>query len=81
MENNKYILEFQSNQCKKKEHNNCSKQWKGFGFTIICTCNCHKEIYEKNIVLDEPCKPSNTYCSNHILNLTAEAETKYDYWL
>ena len=74
MENNKYILEFQSNQCKKKEHNNCSKQWKGLGFTVICTCPCHIKFNKKNIVLDEPCKSSNTHCRNHILNLTEEAD-------
>ena len=47
MENNNYILEFQSNQCKKKEHNNCSKQWKGLGFIVICTCPCHIKSIKK----------------------------------
>ena len=74
MENNKYILEFQSNQCKKKEHNNCSKQWKGLGFTVICTCNCHKELNEKNSVLDGLGKSSNTHYSNQVLNLAKDAD-------
>ena len=81
MESNNYTcgIDFQSKYCKQKEHNSCSNKWIGLGFTVTCTCNCHKEIDKKNIVLDEPCKPSNTNYSNHILNLTAEADTKYDY--
>ena len=71
---NRYVLEFQSKYCKKKEHNNCSNKWIGLGFTVTCTCNCHKEIHEKNIVLDEPCKLSNTQCSNQILNLAEDAD-------
>ena len=71
---NRYIIEFQSKYCKQKEHNNCSNKWKGLGFTVICTCNCHKEVYEKNIVLDGPGKSSNTHCSNQILNLAKDAD-------
>ena len=67
-------IDFISKECRNKNHLLCSHQWEGFGFNVICTCNCHKEIDEKNIVLDEPCKPSNTHCRNHILNLTAEAD-------
>jgi hypothetical protein len=72
--NNRFILDFQSKYCKKKEHNNCSNRWKGLGFTVICTCTCHKEIDKKNIVLDGRGKSSNTHCSNHILNLASEAD-------
>lgn len=46
----------------------------GLGFTITCTCNCHKEIYEKNIVLDGLGKSSNTHCSNQVLNLAKDAD-------
>ena len=67
-------LEFLSKDCKSQNHSSCSHQWEGFGFNVICICNCHKEIDKKNIVLDEPCKHSNTYCRNPIFNLTAEAD-------
>jgi hypothetical protein len=69
--NNTYGIDFQSKYCKQKEHNDCSNKWIGLGFTVTCICNCHKEIDKENIVLDEPCKPSNTHCRNHILNLRA----------
>ena len=72
--NNTYVIEFQSKYCKQKEHNNCSKKWIGLGFTVSCTCNCHNEINKKNIVLDGRGKSSNTYCSNQVLNLTAEVD-------
>ena len=72
--NNRYIIEFQSKYCKKKEHNNCSNIWNGLGFTVTCTCNCHKEIDKKNIVLDGPGKSSNTHRRNDILNLSLETD-------
>ena len=67
-------IDFISKECRNKNHLLCKHQWEGFGFNVICTCNCHKEIDEKNIVLDGPGKSSNTHCSNHILNLAIEAE-------
>lgn len=67
-------IDFSSKECKNKNHLLCKYQWEGYGFTVICTCNCHKEISEKNIVLDGPDKSSNTHCSNHILNLASEAD-------
>ena len=72
--NNTCIIEFQSKYCKKKEHNNCKNRWKGLGFTVTCTCNCHKEVDKKNIVLDGPGKSSNTHHRNHILNLSLETD-------
>ena len=71
---NKFILEFQSKYCKKKEHNNCSNRWKGLGFVVTCTCNCHKEGDKKNIALDGPSKSSNTHHRNHLLNLSLETD-------
>ena len=58
---------------------NCQQIWKNEVLCIKIICECKKCNHKKNIVLDEPCKPSNTNYSNHILNLTAEADTKYDY--
>ena len=68
------LLEFISKFCKIDNHNQCSGKWMGLGFTITCTCNCHKEIYEKNIVLDGLGKSSNTHCSNQVLNLAKDAD-------
>jgi hypothetical protein len=72
--NNTYGIDFQSKYCKQKEHNNCSNKWIGLGFTVTCTCNCHKEINEKNFVLDGLGKSSNTYCSNQALYLSKDAD-------
>jgi hypothetical protein len=41
---NQDILEFSSKSCKTNFHNQCSGQWKGFGFQIICNCECHKKL-------------------------------------
>ena len=67
-------VDFISKECKNKNHFSCNHQWEGFGFTVICTCNCHNEIYEKNIVLDGPGKSSNTHHRNPIFNLSQETE-------
>ena len=72
--NNSYIIEFQSKDCKQKEHNNCSNNWIGLGFIVTCTCNCHKELNEKNIVLEGRGKSSNTHYSNPLLNLAKDAD-------
>ena len=71
---NQDVLEFSSKPCKIDYHNQCSGKWMGLGFTITCTCNCHKEIYKKNIVLDGPGKSSNTHHRNHLLNLLLETD-------
>ena len=67
-------LDFSSKECKNKNHFLCKYQWEGFGFTVICTCNCHIEIYEKNIVLDGPAKSSNIHLRNLIPNLSLETD-------
>ena len=77
MNNNNFNINeisFKSKECKNKDHSLCTYQWEGFGFTVICTCNCHKEIYEKNIVLDGPGKSSNTHYSNQVLNLAKDTD-------
>jgi hypothetical protein len=56
---NDFVIEFQSIYCKKKEHNDCSNKWTGMGFIVTCTCNCHKEIDEKNMLLEGHSKSSN----------------------
>lgn len=52
----------------------CEQIWKNEVLCIKIICECKKCNHKKNIVLDEPCKPSNTHCRNNILNLTAEAD-------
>jgi hypothetical protein len=69
MNNNINKIDFKSKECKKEKHKSCDRTWNGLGFTVICTCNCHIELDEKNIVLDGPSKSSNTHCNKDILNL------------
>jgi hypothetical protein len=35
------LLEFSSKFCKINNHKQCSGQWEGFGFQIVCNCECH----------------------------------------
>jgi hypothetical protein len=37
-------IDFISKDCKNKNHFICSHQWEGFGFQIICNCECHKKL-------------------------------------
>lgn len=43
------LIEFHSKQCKDDKHLNCESRWEGLGFTILCTCTCHKE--ERGVTL------------------------------
>jgi hypothetical protein len=52
----------------------CKHEWINKNIKHIIVYKFKKYNHKKNIVLDEPCKPSNTHCRNHILNLTAEAD-------
>jgi hypothetical protein len=52
----------------------CQQIWNNEVFCIKIICDCKKCKHKKNIVLDEPCKLSNTHCRNQILNQTAEAD-------
>jgi hypothetical protein len=36
-------LDFISKECKNKNHFLCKYQWEGFGFQIVCNCECHKK--------------------------------------
>jgi hypothetical protein len=36
-------LDFLGKKCKDNYHNLCGGQWKGFGFQIICNCDCHNK--------------------------------------
>ena len=44
MNNNINEISFKSKECKKKNHSLCSHQWKGFGFQIVCNCECHRKL-------------------------------------
>ena len=52
----------------------CEQIWKNEVFYLKIICECKKCNHKKNIVLDEPYKPSNTHCRNRILNQTADAD-------
>ncbi len=53
---NTIVIDFTSKQCKQEQHKECSDNWNGFGFEIICICKCHK----KELMLDENRNLSNT---------------------
>ena len=40
--NSKELMEFHSKECKQDRHSNCARQWEGFGFNVICKCDCHQ---------------------------------------
>lgn len=35
------IIEFRSNGCKTKHHEDCLHKWSGMGFQVVCSCPCH----------------------------------------
>ena len=37
-------LDFINKECKNKNHFLCKHQWEGFGFQIVCNCECHKKL-------------------------------------
>ena len=43
MNNSINEISFKSKECKNKNHFLCGYQWKGFGFQIVCKCECHKK--------------------------------------
>ena len=42
-ENDYNFLNFLGKECKNICHHKCAGQWKGFGFQIVCNCECHKK--------------------------------------
>ena len=56
-------IDFRSKDCKSNRHQNCASKWNGFGFEIICSCECHES--KKGVVLDEaPQSAANTLFQN-----------------
>ena len=39
-----FTIEFLSKDCKSQNHFSCSHQWEGFGFNVICNCECHRNL-------------------------------------
>lgn len=35
------ILDFISRCCKQGQHANCEITWYGFGYEVLCRCDCH----------------------------------------
>lgn len=52
-------IEFLNKECKKENHKNCCRQWRGFGIKVTCICDCHVRKH-KNMVLERPDESSNT---------------------
>jgi hypothetical protein len=61
MNNNINEISFKSKECKNNTHSYCSHQWKGFGFQIICNCECHdkKKVLGRYSIYHEIGKESN----------------------
>jgi len=56
---NQLIIEFRNKHCKNNNHQNCQSKWNGFGFDVVCNCECH--LIKKEKVLDEtPQSATNT---------------------
>jgi len=43
---------FINKDCKNRSHFLCQYQWKGFGFQIICNCNCHNKTVLGKYAID-----------------------------
>ena len=61
MNNNINEISFESKECKEKNHSLCSHQWKGFGFQIVCNCECHdkKKVLGRIESLPNTCNSPN----------------------
>ena len=35
---------FKNKECKNRNHFLCNHQWEGFGFQIVCNCECHRKL-------------------------------------
>ena len=50
------LLEFCSKLCKINYHSQCSGRWEGFGFQILCKCECHgKKVLGRDESLPNTC--------------------------
>ena len=61
MNNSIIEISFKSKECKNKFHSSCSHQWKGFGFQIVCNCECHdkKKVLRRDALLHDNNKEKN----------------------
>ncbi len=41
---NTNLVDFLGKECKNLLHDKCCSVWKGFGFQIVCKCECHKKL-------------------------------------
>ena len=52
MLNNMNQIYFINKECKNSNHFLCQYRWKGFGFEIICNCDCHNKTVLGKYTLD-----------------------------
>ena len=45
-------IDFRSKDCKSNRHQNCASKWNGFGFEIICSCECHKKKEQQHALAE-----------------------------
>ncbi len=38
------ILDFHNKECKNLLHYKCCRAWKGYGFQVVCNCECHRKL-------------------------------------
>ena len=49
---NTNLVDFLGKECKNLLHEKCCSVWKGFGFEIICNCECHNKTVLGKYTLD-----------------------------
>jgi hypothetical protein len=48
------VIEIRSKYCRSNKHQDCDSRWNGFGFEIVCSCECHlskKGVHDMDEVL------------------------------
>jgi hypothetical protein len=40
---NSNLVDFLGKECKNLLHDKCCSVWKGYGFQVVCNCECHKK--------------------------------------
>ena len=41
---NSNLVEFLGKECKNLLHDKCCSVWKGYGFQVVCNCECHRKL-------------------------------------
>ena len=41
---NSNLVDFLGKECKNLLHDKCCSVWKGYGFQVVCNCECHRKL-------------------------------------